>query len=217
MVLCIGVYSYGSPCRNNAKFGQFCGRHCPKEQREDIICCKKILKCGKNCSYAAVDNGFCTLHKNPCDNKQRNLYLPDVDWPYMCEVSKDVKSVSCLKDLDRRIKGIIYRYSEEPGLNTNVFLGYGHQRDENKCTMIITEMFFKNYHFNYNTEYWQNIIVSYVNKIKDVPFLKDYCELFRRKFDQQYRLDAQKKYVFKMLALNKVFGKDIARAIVSFL
>jgi hypothetical protein len=213
MVLCIGTFAWGKPCRYNAKFGQFCGRHC---QKEGVIYCKQVLKSGKSCSYAAVENGFCNLHKNPCDNKQHKLYLPDVGWPYMHEVLRDVKPVYCLKDLDWSIKTVISKYSEEQEY-INFFVGYGYSRDENKCTMIITELFFRNYQFNYNTEYWQNIIVSYVNKIKEIPFLKEYCELFRRKFDQQYRLDAQKKYVFKMLALNKVFGKDIARNIVSFL
>jgi hypothetical protein len=61
MVLCIGVYSYGSPCRNNAKFGQFCGLHCEKE---GTIYCTKVLRSGKCCSFAAVENGFCTLHRN---------------------------------------------------------------------------------------------------------------------------------------------------------
>ena len=214
MVRCIGTFTWGQPCRYNAKFGEFCGRHCAKEQKENVICCKRILKCGKSCSHAATENGFCTRHQfAPPDNKQHKLYSPDVGWPYMKNVLYEIRyTETCLKDVDICIKRVL----DHILLYTNV--GEEDKREnDNLCTMVVIEIFFRHYYFNYNTEYWQNIIVSYVNKIKEIPFLKDYCELFRRRFDYAYRLDAQKKYIHKVLTLNAKFGKDISRIIVSFL
>jgi hypothetical protein len=53
---CAGLKRNGEPCRYKAKYGNFCGIHCPKEDTGDMaecpICydvitskCKKVLSC----------------------------------------------------------------------------------------------------------------------------------------------------------------------------
>jgi len=198
-------------CANNAKYGEYCGTHAPKK-----TICSGFARSGKPCQKTVKFGKFCSSHMHvehpDPDGEQLCLYHPDVGWPYMNEVhGYHVRKYNDGKTLDKDMTIILNKYST---------LHYDHIKyfyvrpDDNKCTMMLLELFFRNYHLDFSTDYWQGIITELHEKIKDVSFLREYRELFRKRFDQKYRIETQKKYVGHVLL---TYGRDISEKIVNLL
>ena len=92
-----------------------------------------------------------------------------------------------------------------------------HNETLNKNFRIIKkiELIFYNYHLNYESEYWQTIITQLHEYLEPHSFIKEYRELFRRKFDLKYRKENQVIYTEKIL--EKTAVGECAKKITSFL
>jgi hypothetical protein len=208
---CQVITKRGNPCGNSAKFGKFCGCHSP----ENIITCSGITKSGAKCKHVIKFGEFCSIHLN-CeikpDNFQLSLYHPDVDWPYMSQVSSRVKKFNNGKSLNDRIDIVINnnRYAEMYFSPIEIKMNQHHTH------MILAELIFRNCFLDFNTPFWQEIIISIQLYFKDYPFMDKYREHFRKKFDQQYRVEIQKRYVEKVLTQSDL-GKDIAKIITDLI
>jgi len=215
-----GIYN---TCKNSAKFGEFCGIHKEKEIKETVkkVTCMGITKCGKQCQKPPQFGEFCSIHMytEPPDHdwSEFKLYNPDINWPYIRSILCYVKKVKNGKELGK----LFTKHSHQLGLNStwNAFIPRtpsDFEQTNNLYTMVLMESFFRNYFLDFNTPHWQKIITDLHTKIEHVTFLKEYRELFRRKFDQEYRIQAQKMYIEKVLTYSDL-GKDMAKQIMTFL
>jgi len=148
---------------------------------------------------------LCGIHliseKPDHDWYELRLYNPDVGWPDISTVLSRVKKVKNGKDFHRKIK-----------LLEQVYMFDNHPRTYLIC---VAELFFINYYLDFNTGYWQEIVQDLVVRLKPYKFLSDYLELFRKKFDQSFRLECQKKCIDKVLTQG--LGKDCAKLILEHL
>ena len=160
MVLCIAQFSYGAPCRYNAKYGQFCGRHRPKEERI-VVYCKYISECGKQCKMSVSGVEHCFKHRLPlADNKQWKVYSPDVGWPYMGQVTQILRNnhrKDCLKDLHKQYINFIEHKRNIPLIYS---IDLVDTKLENLTTIIVTELFFQ--HFYLKFEFSKSITVNLI-------------------------------------------------------
>ena len=194
-------------CCNHAKFDEFCGVHDPKK-----ITCQGITQCGEKCKHIAKRGQFCLLHLIPVkpdhDYSELQLYNPDRGWPNISSVLQLTKKVKNGKELQKKFKHL-ERYNG---------IGFPHFENspykQNEHTMVLLEMFFVNYYLDYSTPHWQKIITDLHMKIENVNFLKEYRELFRKKFDKEYRTETQKKYNETVLG-QSVLGHALSKKIVN--
>ena len=209
------------PCRNNAKYGDFCGMHSPKEPVPESQLCHGITLCGEKCRRSVKRGQFCNFHMFPVhpdhDWVELSLYRPDVHWPWMANILNHIKKVNSTKELEERM-----------GLYERIFVRYTNLFDDlpisteqkiesqNRYVIYLMESFFVNYYLDFNTQHWQNVVSVVSSFTEKVSFLKDYRELFRKKFDNTYRHNTQKRYTELVLANSKL-GSDLAEKIVSFL
>jgi hypothetical protein len=209
-------YNGNSKCHYRAKYNGYCGIHCCKNtDKTDINLCHGITKSGKNCRKIVKYGNFCSSHKHTekHDNFHISLYEPDIEWPYMKKIFQFIRKYNNGKDLDKCMKNIDQQFSEN-----NTIYYYGDINDQmirenrNITVIIKIELIFHNFFIDYNTDHWQHIIKELHEYIGQYNFLKKYREYFRKKFDQQYRLENQKMYIEKVLI--GTFGKDISKKIV---
>ena len=157
-------------CSNLAKFGEFCGVHCPQKTT-----CLGITKCGIQCKKSPKFGKYCYLHlqlDHPVqDGEQLRLYSPDVGWPVMRTVSNLVKSFKNGRELDIYMTEISNRY--DTGCH-DIVKYFWSQPDDNRCTMILLELIFRNYYIDYSTPHWQGVINILHNKISPFGFLNKY-------------------------------------------
>ena len=194
--LCCAIAKTGNPCGNRAKFGNFCGCH-----QIDKLICQGFTKCNERCKLTIKYGEFCSLHLHSeiPDNKQFAVYAPDVDWPeilpkYHEGIHCFVRKFNSGKDLDKYI---------------NKFSLYNFEK--NHRIMILAEIFFRNFYLDFNTPHWQNIITEIQRYLKEFPFMEKYREIFRRKFDQAYRIETRNNCAETVL--KKIFGNDISEII----
>jgi hypothetical protein len=216
MSKCQAIMRNGMQCWQNAKYGTFCGCHNPNKIITQNKLCNGLTKCGKQCTKQVKFGEFCNihLHSEVNDNNQFLLYQPDVNWPYMDRVQSSVRKFNNGKDLNRYIENNVlssYRYSSifpiEPIEIT--------QR-EYLYRMIMAELFFRNFYLDFNTPHWQKIITETQEYLKDFPFMSKYREYFRKKFDQQFRIETQKKFV-EVVLNQSILEKNTTKKIISLL
>ena len=210
---CQAITKKWNHCVNLAKFGDFCGCH----NMENVIICSGTTKCGKKCKKTIQYGEFCNIHLNSQkpNIEHYSLYIPDVDWPYMKSIEYRIRKFNDGKSLDFYIRNtILYPYI------TYGVLGSHTPRDqtvrENHDNIIIAELLFRNCFLDFNTPYWQEVITKVQEYFKEYPFMNKYRDNFRKKFDHQYRIEIQKKYVEVVLTQSDL-GKDIAKVITKLL
>jgi hypothetical protein len=138
-------------------------------------------------------------------NEQASLYRPDnLDWPNVKHLKISYPMCKSGRELDW-----VFRRFDAPTITHNETL--------NKNFRIIKkiELIFYNYHLNYESEYWQTIITQLHEYLEPHSFIKEYRELFRRKFDLKYRKENQVIYTEKIL--EKTAVGECAKKITSFL
>ena len=205
-------------CKNKAKYGEFCKIH--KEVDKNI--CQGITKCGETCHNPVKRGQLCNRHvlqeQPDHDWFELSLYVPDVHWPDMVTVLRDVKKVKTGKDLAVHIKRYEQYHVRATFFVSGVDLTNEPQFQQiiyNRYIIFLMESFFVNYYLDFSAEHWKKIIEEIVYAIKNKPFLKNYGELFRKKFDTTYRQQTQNKYNCKIL--EKALGTDLAQKIVCYL
>ena len=206
---CTALTRSGNKCGNNAKFGTFCGVHIPGETEpvcKVITYCSAITLTNKKCTRQATSTGLCCKHvlKNPDhDFAELDLYHPDVGWPWKTEITRWVRKFSNGRALHEHMKYI--------GTVFGVTTGWITDEGRNKYTMVLIELFFRNSSIDFSGDHWKEIITELQEKI-NFPFLKEYRELFRRKFDESYRIETQKNY--QRLVIEKTLGTDMSKKII---
>ncbi len=215
MSICQAIMRSGNPCWQNAKYGTFCGRHNPEKPVIEHKTCQGITKCGDKCKKIIKFGDVCNahLHSEVPDNFQLSLYQPDVNWPNMWLIQHKVKKFNNGKDLNNHINNRVLRIGHdnfyEPDYLELVERAHF-------CKMVIAELFFRNFYLDFNTPHWQAIIIETQLYLKDYPFMNAYREHFRKKFDNAYRIETQKKYIGSVLN-QSVLEKNSVKKIVSFL
>ena len=140
------------------------------------------------------------------------LYRPDNhNWPYMSEIRAAILFYT--KRMYTNGRHLDYQFLK---IETDIKRYEGDTLfTRNKIVLRKIELIFQNYHLNYESEYWQNIITELHTYLEPHSFLKEYRELFRRRFDIKYRKENQLMYVEKMLAKTEI--GECAKKIVSFM
>ena len=179
-----------------------------------------MTKTGKKCTHPVKRGQYCSRHVIPehpdHDYAELRLYNPDVNWPWMDTILDRVKKCKSGKELDEKI--LTYKKYNIETYELLVFEIINEEENtkrDNKFTIFLMQSFFVNYYLDYSSEYWQSIITNLSKKTENVVFLKGYRELFRKKFDLEYRQETQKKFI--SLILVQGLGRDLAKIIVNYL
>jgi hypothetical protein len=208
------------PCKNPAKCGEFCGVHAPSDPNKVRNLCQGLTKTGKKCTHPVKRGQYCSRHVIPehpdHDYEELSLYTPDVNWPWMDTILNRVKKCKSGKELDEKISTYKkYNIETYELLVFEIINEEENTKRDNKFTIYLMQSFFVNYYLDYSSEYWQSIITDLSKKTENVVFLKGYRELFRKKFDLEYRQETKKKFI--SLILVQGVGRDLAKIIVNYL
>jgi len=218
MSLCTATTCDGKNCRNNAKYGTFCGIH--RTDKTNI--CQGITKCGKGCRKVVKHGQFCSLHLIPeqpdHDWAELGLYKPDVNWPNIKYVLRHVAKQkngaqvnNLIEELNRDFNPSDRFYGIEIPIDP-------YRAEYRKNTLIIVKMqtFFVNYFVDYSSDYWQSMIKELAETTKNLNWLSEYRTHFRKKFDLSFREKTQKNYIELVLSRSDL-GKDVAKKIINFM
>ena len=131
----------------------------------------------------------------------------------MWSVQRSVRKFNNGKDLNFHIDNRVLRFQNyeifEPDPNEVI-------EREHFRKMVIAELFFRNFYLDFSSPHWQAIITEIQLYLKDYSFMNAYREHFRKKFDNAYRIETQKKYVG--VVLNQSFLEKISiKQIISLL
>jgi len=80
--------------------------------------------------------------------------------------------------------------------------------------ILFCEILLKNRHLDFSNETFQRIIDITINKLKNVPHLKNYLENFKRAFKNGYKLKSRQKFTEHIFL--PFIGIDIAHHISTF-
>lgn len=204
-------------CKNNARCEGFCGVHNKSASMSNL--CQGITKCGLKCTQPVKRGTICNRHLIPeqpdHDWFELKLYNPDINWPSMISILNRVKKVKSGKELGNVIETynrIYFPVNYFPFVETDpsqIII------NSNRFTILMMETFFVNYYLDYSTEYWQNVIIDLVKKTDNICWLSKYRNLFRKKFDINFREETKKNYIEKVFVQGG--GTDVAKKIVSFI